>query len=137
MMMQKLDGLSTLKALKQNPELRRIPVVIITAFGGSEQTIEGMKAGAYDYITKPFDPDEVLRTAARAIEVNQLSREVEQLRARAEADDPDASGGLIGQHPAMREVFKLIEGRTDRSQRSDRRRVGHGQGVDCPSDSSA
>ncbi len=106
--MPKLDGLSTLKTLKQNPELRRIPVVIITAFGGSEQTIEGMKAGAYDYITKPFDPDEVLRTAARAIEVNRLSREVEQLRARAEADDPDASGGLIGQHPAMREVFKLI-----------------------------
>src|SRR5216684_8086936 len=106
--MPKLDGLSTLKALKQSPELRRIPIVIITAFGGSEQTIEGMKAGAYDYITKPFDPDEVLRTAARAIEVNRLSREVEQLRARAEADDPDASGGLIGQHPAMREVFKLI-----------------------------
>jgi two-component system response regulator AtoC len=106
--MPKLDGLSTLKTLKQNPELRRIPVVIITAFGGSEQTIEGMKAGAYDYITKPFDPDEVLRTAARAIEVSRLSREVEQLRARADADDPDASGGLIGQHPAMREVFKLI-----------------------------
>jgi DNA-binding NtrC family response regulator len=106
--MPKLDGLSTLKTLKQNPELRRIPVVIITAFGGSEQTIEGMRAGAYDYITKPFDPDEVLRTAARAIEVSRLSREVEQLRARADADDPDASGGLIGQHTAMREVFKLI-----------------------------
>jgi len=104
--MPKLDGISTLKTLKQNPGLRRIPVVIITAFGGSEQTIEGMKAGAYDYITKPFDPEEVLRTAARAIEVSHLSREVEQLRAHA--DDPDASGGLIGQHPAMRDVFKLI-----------------------------
>ena len=106
--MPKLDGISTLKTLKQNPELRRIPVVIITAFGGSEQTIEGMKAGAYDYITKPFDPDEVLRTAARAIEISRLSREVEQLRERADADGSDASRGLIGQHPAMREVFKLI-----------------------------
>jgi two-component system response regulator AtoC len=106
--MPKLDGISTLKSLKQSPELRRIPVVIITAFGGSEQTIEGMKAGAYDYITKPFDPDEVLRTAARAIEIGRLSREVEELRARADANDPNASGGLIGQHPAMREVFKLI-----------------------------
>lgn len=38
-------------------------MVIITAFGGSEQTMEGMKAGAYDYITKPFDPDEVLPRA--------------------------------------------------------------------------
>jgi two-component system, NtrC family, response regulator AtoC len=106
--MPKLDGISTLRILKENPELRRIPVVIITAFGGSEQTIGGMKAGAYDYITKPFDPDEVLRTAARAIEVSRLSREVEQLRVRAEASDPDTSSGLIGQHPTMREVFKLI-----------------------------
>ncbi len=83
-------------------------VVIIIAFGGSEQTIEGMKAGAYDYITKPFDPDEVLRTAARAIEMSRLNREVEQLRARADTNDPDAARGLIGQHPAMRELFKLI-----------------------------
>jgi two-component system, NtrC family, response regulator AtoC len=104
--MPRLDGIATLKALKQTPELRRIPIVIITAFGGSEQTIEGMKAGAYDYITKPFDPDEVLRTAARAIEVSRLSREVEELRARADAGE--LPGALIGQHPAMREIFKLI-----------------------------
>jgi two-component system, NtrC family, response regulator AtoC len=106
--MPRLDGISTLKTLKQNPELRRIPVVIITAFGGSEQTIEGMKAGAYDYITKPFDPDEVLHTAARAIEVSRLSSEVEQLRGRADTGVPDAAESLVGQHPAMREVFKLI-----------------------------
>lgn len=115
--MPRLDGLATLRMLKESPKRRRIPVVIVTAFGGSEQTIEGMKAGAYDYITKPFEPDEVLRTAARAIEISRLSQEVEQLRARAEANDPDASNGLIGQHPAMREVFKLI-GRVARSEAS-------------------
>jgi two-component system, NtrC family, response regulator AtoC len=103
-----LDGISTLRALKEIPGLRRIPVVIITAFGGSEQTIEGMKTGAYDYIAKPFDPDQVLRTAARAIEVSSLSCEVERLRARAVGDDPDDSSAIIGQHPTMREVFKLI-----------------------------
>jgi DNA-binding NtrC family response regulator len=106
--MPRLDGNATLRKLKANSELRTIPVVIVTAFGGSEQSIERMKAGAYDYITKPFDPDEVLRTASRAIEVSRLSREVQQLRARADANDADASGGLIGQHSAMREVFKLI-----------------------------
>jgi two-component system response regulator AtoC len=104
--MPKLDGISTLKALKKDPELRRIPVVIVTAFGGSEQTIEGMKAGAYDYVTKPFDPDEVLRTAARAIEVNRLSAAVEELRARADVGEPAQE--IIGQHPSMREIFKLI-----------------------------
>jgi two-component system, NtrC family, response regulator AtoC len=103
-----LDGLSVLKALKENPEFRRIPVVIITAFGGSEQTIEGMKVGVYDYITKPFDPDELLRTATRAIEVSRLSTEVEQLIARIDAGDHDGSEALIGQHPAMRDIFKLI-----------------------------
>jgi two-component system, NtrC family, response regulator AtoC len=106
--MPKLDGISTLKALKKDPELRRIPVVIVTAFGGSEQTIEGMKAGAYDYVTKPFDPDEVLRTAARAIEVNRLSAAVEELRARADVGEPGTAQEIIGQHPSMREIFKLI-----------------------------
>jgi two-component system, NtrC family, response regulator AtoC len=83
-------------------------VVIVTAFGGSEQTIEGMKAGAYDYVTKPFDPDEVLRTAARAIEVNRLSAAVEELRARADVGEPGTAQEIIGQHPSMREIFKLI-----------------------------
>ena len=106
--MPRVDGLSALKALKNSPDLRRIPVVIITAFGGSEQTIEGMKAGAYDYITKPFDTDEILRAAARAAEVSRLSAEVEKLKARIEAGADDRSDDLIGQHPAMREIFKLI-----------------------------
>jgi two-component system response regulator AtoC len=106
--MPRLDGIATLRALKQHPEYQRIPVVIITAFGGSEQTIEGMKAGAYDYITKPLDPDDVLRTAARAIEVNRLANEVEELRARADVGEASAPGAIIGQHPEMREVFKLI-----------------------------
>ena len=102
------DGLATLKALQEEAEFKRIPVVIITAFGSSEQTIAAMKAGAYDYITKPFDPDEVLRTAARAIEVSRLSREVERLRARAITLGGEDETLLIGRHPSMREVFKLI-----------------------------
>src|SRR5262249_11479673 len=64
--------------------------------------------GAYDYITKPFDPDEVLRTASRAVEVRQLSHEMEQLRARAQTVWDGEDAGLIGRHPTMRELFKLI-----------------------------
>ncbi len=102
------DGIATLQALTAHPDLRRIPVVIITSFGGSEQTITAMKTGAYDYITKPFDADEVLRTARRAVEVSRLSREVEQLRTRAETLEADEEIALIGRHPTMRAVFKLI-----------------------------
>ena len=101
------DGLATLQALMTGPETRHIPVVILTSHGGGEQTIAAMKTGAYDYITKPFAPDEVLRTAARAVEKHRLSRELDQLRARGQPPDDDASG-LIGRHPSMRELFKLI-----------------------------
>jgi two-component system response regulator AtoC len=67
-----------------------------------------MKIGAYDYITKPFDPDEVLRTAGRAVEVSHLNREVERLRAGAQPVWDEEATGLIGRHPTMRGLFKLI-----------------------------
>jgi two-component system, NtrC family, response regulator AtoC len=102
------DGIATLRALKAAPETHRIPVVIVTAYGGSEQTITAMKIGAYDYITKPFDPDEVLRTASRAVEVSYLNREVERLRAKTQTEWDEKCIGLIGHHPTMRELFKLI-----------------------------
>lgn len=82
-------------------------MVIVTSYGGSEQTITAMKMGAYDYITKPFDPEEVVRTAARAVETRRLRREVDRLRTRAELSDEGATG-IVGRHPAMRELFKLI-----------------------------
>lgn len=106
--MPRLDGLATLRTLQGSPQWRRIPVVIITSYGTSDSTIEAMKLGAFDYITKPFDEEEVLQAARRAIEVARLTREVEALRAEVGARRLAAEGELIGQSPAMREVFKLI-----------------------------
>jgi two-component system, NtrC family, response regulator AtoC len=106
--MPRLDGMATLQALRGRPETQRIPVVIITSFGGSEQTIRAMKAGAYDYITKPFESEDVLRMAGRAIEVSRLGREVARLRACADTLLGEEETEIIGHHPAMREVFKLI-----------------------------
>jgi two-component system response regulator AtoC len=102
------DGIATLQALRADPERKGIPVVMITAFGSSEQTIAAMRIGAYDYIAKPFDPDEILRTIGRAVEVSRLSREVERLRACAGTLGGEDETALIGRHPTMREVFKLI-----------------------------
>ena len=104
--MPRRDGLSVLHELKADPVLTRMPVVVVTALAGSEQTISAMKAGAYDYIGKPFDAQEVLEAARRAVEMSQLLTEVERLR-----EAPGAAGGggdLIGHHPAMRQVFKMI-----------------------------
>jgi two-component system response regulator AtoC len=100
-------GLDTLRAVVGDRRLREIPVIIITAFGGSEQTITAMKAGAYDYITKPFDPEEVLRTTMRAIARRRIASE-ESLSGEATAGEVEDHSGLIGSDPAMREIFKLI-----------------------------
>jgi two-component system NtrC family response regulator len=82
------------------PELN---VVVITAFGSIESAIEMVKAGAYDYLTKPFGSDELLLTVQRAMQESRLRREVSRL-ARGENGVP----GLIGASRAMREVAARI-----------------------------
>src|SRR5262249_34640936 len=72
-----------------------------------------MRAGAYDYVTKPFEPDSVLMTLERALERRAL--EEENRRLRRAVDRTASFGELIGQSPAMREIFALI------------RRVAHGR----------
>jgi DNA-binding NtrC family response regulator len=100
-------GLETLEAMIADARTRDIPAIIITAFGGSEQTITAMKAGAFDYITKPFDPEEVLRTTARAIARRRTSAS-ESDRGQDVPTKVEDDPGLIGRDPAMREIFKLI-----------------------------
>jgi len=106
------DGLAVLAKL--GPALADLPVIVITAYGGSAAAIEAMRRGAYDYLTKPFDLDEVQLTLKRALRQRALAFEVKALRLRAEvpneaADEPaDAEPELVGQSVAMREVFKDI-----------------------------
>ena len=97
------------------PALADLPVIVVTALGGSAAAIEAMRRGAYDYLTKPFDLDEVLLTLKRALRQRALAFEVKALRARNDADatespddGADAEPELIGQSAAMREVFKAI-----------------------------
>jgi two-component system, NtrC family, response regulator AtoC len=111
--MPRRDGLDVLGEL--GPALTELPVIVITALGGSTAAIEAMRRGAYDYLTKPFDLDEVLLTLKRALRQRDLTLEVKALRSGGgngltdSADDPcDAEPELIGQSVAMREVFKAI-----------------------------
>jgi DNA-binding NtrC family response regulator len=91
-------------------ELRRIrpetPVVLMTAFGSIDSAVEAMRAGAFDYITKPFEPEAVLLTLERAIERRAL--EEENRRLRRAVDQTGSFGDLIGESPAMHEIFALI-----------------------------
>jgi two-component system response regulator AtoC len=108
------DGLSVLEALGP-ARLGELPVIVLTALGGSSAAIEAMRRGAYDYLSKPFDLDEVLLVLARALRQQALAAEVKSLRASSAADEkPEAAEGtenepvLVGRGPAMREVFKAI-----------------------------
>ncbi len=89
-----------------------LPVVIMTAYGGSNVAIEAMQLGAYDYITKPFDLDDVLMTVQRFFERQALSDQVLALSNRL--GEPDANEIMIGNSPAMQEVYKTV-GRVARS----------------------
>ena len=104
------DGLEVLGEL--GPALADLPVIVVTAFGGSAAAIEAMRRGAYDYLSKPFDLDEILLTLRRALRQRALAAEVKALRDRAEDEpDEDRKGHepeLIGRSAAMREVFKAI-----------------------------
>ncbi len=107
------DGMEVLGEL--GPKLADLPVIVVTALGGSSVAIEAMRRGAYDYLTKPFDLDEVLMTLRRAIRQRALAEEVRALRSRADRgsmgpsdEGSDEEPQLVGRSAAMREVFKAI-----------------------------
>jgi DNA-binding NtrC family response regulator len=97
------------KARETNAET---PVVMITAYTSTKTAIEALKAGAYDYISKPFDVEELKHVVGKALERKRLSDENLTLRSRIE--ERPALGTLIGVSRRMRTVFDLIEriGRT-------------------------
>ena len=99
-----MDGLTLLGQLRGlRPEAQ---VVIMTAHGTMETAIQAMQRGAYDYLAKPFDLDEVLLVAERALAAARLTEEVARLRSGlAEVWE---FGALIGRHPRMQEVYKTI-----------------------------
>jgi len=102
----RMPGMSGLDALeKVRKEGRNVSVIIMTAQSTMQNAIEAMRRGAYDYITKPFDLDEVNILVRKALEVRHLSQEVDTLRAEVREK---YEGGLVGGTPAMQEIYKTI-----------------------------
>jgi two-component system, NtrC family, response regulator AtoC len=98
------DGLSLLRRIKaQN---RDTVVILMTAYSSVESAVEAMKQGAYDYVRKPFEIEELLLLVERALETTRLRREVRELRARDSA--PYAFDRIIGESPAMQAVKALL-----------------------------
>ncbi len=100
-----LDGIGLLEKIKAvSPDTA---VMMITAFSTTEQAVEAMKHGAYNYISKPFKVDEIKLLIRNAIEKGQLLRENALLRLQAEAKN--SFSGLIGKCPKMLNLYELIE----------------------------
>jgi two-component system C4-dicarboxylate transport response regulator DctD len=100
-----MDGLQLLRRLTEaDPNL---PVIMITGHGDVTLAVEVMRAGAYDFIQKPFAPELLVEVVGRALEKRALTLEVEALRRRLDHRD-DLEGRLIGRSPQMAAVRRLV-----------------------------
>jgi len=104
MRMPGMSGLETLGRVRQlAPD---VPVVMLTAYGTVDSAVEAMKQGAYDYLTKPADNEELKAVLAKARDYRKLITENRELRRKI--DESGQGRELIGASPAMRRVKDLI-----------------------------
>lgn len=98
------------KCLSETPST---PVIMMTAFGSIKDAVEAMRLGAFDYITKPFDLDEMLLTVAKALELQSLTSE--NIRLKKELRSYYGAPNIIGESKAMQAIFSLLDkvSRTD------------------------
>src|SRR6476660_8150555 len=100
-----MDGMELQARLKEaDPELT---VIIMTGYASVDTAVQALKRGAYDYITKPVDPDELSHLVANALEHKRIRHEVVRLRENLQEVAPGTE--LIGRSPAMKKVTELIE----------------------------
>jgi len=100
-----MDGMELQSRLREaDPDLS---VIIMTGYASVETAVQALKHGAYDYITKPIDPDELSHLVANALEHRRVRREVVRLRENLQEVTPGTE--LIGKAPAMKKVVELIE----------------------------
>ncbi|MDP2967636.1 MAG: sigma-54 dependent transcriptional regulator, partial [Deltaproteobacteria bacterium] len=104
----KMKGLKGLDLLEETRRVSPLtPVIIITAFGTIESAIQAIKMGAYDYITKPFQMDELILTVRKALENRFLKKEV--VRLKKEVETRYHFHQLIGKSASMQKIYDLIE----------------------------
>jgi len=102
--MPEMDGIAFLRAYKGRGG--NALVVMMSAYGGEEAALAAMKEGAYDYIPKPFRPDEVILTLRKAEERERLGNTIATLRAQLDAR-PGARA-LVVESPAMRQALEIV-----------------------------
>ncbi|MDD5007142.1 MAG: sigma-54 dependent transcriptional regulator [Syntrophorhabdaceae bacterium] len=103
-----MDGIKVLEEMKRiNQDLA---IIMLTAYGDIKGAVQAMKLGAFEYITKPFDNDELLIAIKRVLQTQYLSKEVQSLRKQlGEKTASDLIVELTGESQRMKQVFKQID----------------------------
>lgn len=102
--MPKVDGLEILRRIKTIND--KIPVIIITAHGNTDAAVEAMKLGAVDYISKPFEIDELKITIKKALNIEVLAKEIDTLRFQV---SENIDNNIIGRSHKFAEIFRVID----------------------------
>jgi two-component system response regulator HydG len=100
-----IDGIEGLRRFKV--KVPEIPVILVTAFATVETAVEAMKAGAFDYLTKPFEPEELELVVARAVEHARVRRENAALRSALSGQF--SVSGIVGRSQGMKDVVSILE----------------------------
>ena len=103
--MPEMDGLEILRRIKKQDE--EIDVIMVSALNLARKAVDAMKLGAYDYITKPYEPEDILSTVARVISKRNLRKELDFLRGEVEASR--GFDQIISQNKAMLEIFERVK----------------------------
>jgi two-component system response regulator PilR (NtrC family) len=103
--MPETDGMDVLKHIRETrPD---VPVVMITAYGSVQQAVEALKAGALDYVVKPFDVEELKIIVARGLAERRLRQE--NVRLKRDLKERYSFENMIGKSRSMQEIYTLIE----------------------------
>jgi DNA-binding NtrC family response regulator len=103
--MPEMDGHELLEKLKQADD--QLPVVLMTAYGTIDDAVKAMKAGAFDFVQKPFEGDQLVMVVRRAVEHRRLLQENAALRTNASTYEPTPA--LIGRSPVMQRLATQLE----------------------------
>jgi nitrogen regulation protein NR(I) len=100
--MPHMNGLELLEAVQhRHPS---VPFILLTAYGTIGSAVEALKQGAFDYLTKPFDPDEIQQVVTKAVKTHELQESETRIESGEEPDEL-----LLGEGPEVAEIKRLIE----------------------------
>ncbi|MBI5062306.1 MAG: sigma-54-dependent Fis family transcriptional regulator, partial [Desulfatitalea sp.] len=102
-----MDGLALLEVIRRNHP--GLTVVMMTAYGHIDLAVEAMRAGAYDFITKPFEHDTLVLRLEKALERQRLIQENQRLQRQCNGVEEGSFQRMIGKSPAMQRVFETVQ----------------------------